>query len=131
MWAGDDDVPIIYPGSTERTSFAERDEPKGFFELALSPDELGRWRVIVQRFIELGITPGVHPRSLRDYLHERIAILDENAIVRLKPQGQVGAAIRSSLTATFLRSVFPRSMSVQVSAGLYNQPQDIVERAQD
>jgi DNA repair exonuclease SbcCD nuclease subunit len=133
-----DDVPIVYPGSVERTSFAEKDEPKGFFELVPSPDERGRWRVTVQRFIELptrpmvdlGITPGVHPRSLRDYLHERIATLDENAIVRLKPQGRRDETVRSSLTAPFLRSVFPQSMSVQLSVGLYDQPQDAGERAE-
>ena len=137
--AGNDDVPIIYPGSVERTSFAEKDEPKGFFELMLSPDERGRWQVNTQKFIELptrpmvdlGIRPGIHAGSLRAYLHERIATLDENAIVRLKPLGQLDAAIRSKLTASFLRSVFPWSMSVQISVGLYHHPQDGVAHAEE
>ena len=136
---GNDDVPIFYPGSVERTSFAEKDEPKGFFELMLSPDEHGRWRVNVQKFIELptrpmvdlGIRPGIGAWSLRAYLRERIATLDDNAIVRLKPVGQLDAAIRSKLTAPFLRSVFPPSMSVQVSAGLYPQRPGVVGHAEE
>ena len=125
-------VPIFYPGSVERTSFAEKDEPKGFFELVLTSDEGGRCRVKVQNFIELPtrpmvdlrIGPGVSTAGLRAYLREQIATFDENAIVRLKPLEELDAAGRDKLTAPFLRSVFPRSMSVQVSAEVYRKRHD-------
>jgi DNA repair exonuclease SbcCD nuclease subunit len=132
-------VPIFYPGSVERTSFAEKDESKGFLELVLTPDEAGRWRVRVQNFIQLPTRPmvdlrigqGVSAAGLGAYLREQIATFDDNAIVRLKPLGKLDAAVRDKLTASFLRSVFPRSMSVQVSAEIYRERGDRVGHTEE
>jgi exonuclease SbcD len=38
-------APVLYAGSTERTSFAERDETKGFVRLDVEPDGSGRGRL--------------------------------------------------------------------------------------
>jgi len=35
--------PVIYPGSIERTSFAEQDERKGFYDITLVKDSKGQW----------------------------------------------------------------------------------------
>lgn len=45
-------APFFYPGSTARTSSAERNEPKGFLTIDLAPDD-ARGRVVSWRFHEL------------------------------------------------------------------------------
>lgn len=45
-------VPVLYPGSVERTSFAERFEPKGYLLVELVIDAPARWR-----FVELPARP--------------------------------------------------------------------------
>jgi DNA repair exonuclease SbcCD nuclease subunit len=115
---------VIYPGSTERTSFAEKDEPKGFFEVVAGPDEPGGWsarrtnfhELPTRQMVDLEIDPGVDVLGLRLYLEERIAPLDPNSVVRLNCAPDVDVAVLSRLTAPFLRSVFPASMNVQHNA---------------
>ena len=93
----------------------------------------------VQNFIELPtrpmvdlwVGPGVSAGGLRAYLREQIATFDENAIARLKPLGELDRAVRDKLTASFLRSVFPRSMSVQVSAEIYRKRGDRVGHTEE
>jgi len=48
--------PVLYPGSVERTSSAERHEPKGYITLELAPDRAGG-RLVSHRFIELPTGP--------------------------------------------------------------------------
>ena len=35
LWGRPIKIPILYPGSIERTSFAEKDEPKGYLKVEL------------------------------------------------------------------------------------------------
>ena len=56
-------APVFYPGSTERTSNAERGEAKGFLTLELEPDSLGRGRVAAWKFHEL--QPALSARMIR------------------------------------------------------------------
>ena len=123
------ELSIIYPGSIERTSFAEKDEPKGFFEIKLACDETGTWGVHEANFLELparpmvdiDIDPHIPPAGLGAYLRGRIADLDKNAIVRLRCAGGLEGSVRAELTASSLRSVFPRSMNVQLASELYRE----------
>jgi DNA repair exonuclease SbcCD nuclease subunit len=121
--------PVIYPGSTERTSFAERHEPKGFFEIELRLDDAGKWGVGRHEFHELPARPmvdleidsSVPFRDLRGYLANRATDLNEDTVVRLNCRGPLAPGVAAQLTARFLRSVFPYSMNVQVSMDIYKQ----------
>lgn len=38
-------IPIIYPGSIERTSFQEMDEEKGFYEIIFTERSDSKWKM--------------------------------------------------------------------------------------
>ncbi|MBI4317016.1 MAG: DNA repair exonuclease [Chloroflexi bacterium] len=124
------ETPVIYPGSIERTSFAEKEEPKGFFEITLAADEAGEWHLQRADFHELPSRPMVDleidaasmQSALKTYLIERIASLDENAIVRLRCKGSPAESVGKLLTASFLRTVFPHTMNVQLAAEFFRFP---------
>tara|TARA_B100000315_G_scaffold259951_1_gene318294 strand:- start:1110 stop:2180 length:1071 start_codon:yes stop_codon:yes gene_type:complete len=120
---GRDALQVIYPGSTERTSFAEKDELKGFFDIRIDHGPAGTGWVTELQFQELPARPmvdleigaEVQASGLRSYLLDRIAKLDRNAVVRLGWTSQLDRATGAMLTAPFLRSVFQSSMSFQMS----------------
>ncbi len=112
---------VIYPGSTQPTSFAEKNEVKGFFEIEIVRHPRTGW--------QLGQTI-FHPlptRAMQDIvldsrdsssvvaakLQSRLAEFDEDAIVRLKWKGPANAETAAVLTAPFLRSIAPKSMNFQ------------------
>ncbi|GMR21747.1 MAG: hypothetical protein BMS9Abin37_0062 [Acidobacteriota bacterium] len=109
-------APVLYPGSVERTSFAEKDERKGYLTFALERSGVLRgWR-----FHELPARPMVEielgPRELaRDdlevRLRRRLDMLPPDAIVALKIDG----AIPGILGAASLRALAPSSMNVNLS----------------
>ena len=113
-------APVLYAGSTERTSFAERDEEKGYLLLELDTAGRVRWRMVplptrpmVNVTVSMG--PNLHAR-----LRRRLAGLPPDAIVRLEPQGPVPPSARSILGGPGLRAVAPAGMNVSV-AGVYGQ----------
>lgn len=50
-------IPVVYPGSIERTSFAEEGEPKGFFEITIAAAQTARWGVRQLTFLDLPTQP--------------------------------------------------------------------------
>ena len=50
-------MPVVYPGSVERTSFAERQEPKGYFDLEISRSATGRRGPMKIEFVPLPTRP--------------------------------------------------------------------------
>jgi DNA repair exonuclease SbcCD nuclease subunit len=120
--------PIIYPGSIERTSFAEKDELKGFCEISFAPSPTGAWGIKMLRFkdlparpmVDIEIDPDVGTEGLIDYLLSQIAGIHKDSIIRLGSKGQLSEEIRGRLTAKFLRSVFPLSMNVELRNNLFN-----------
>jgi DNA repair protein SbcD/Mre11 len=111
-------APVFYPGSTERTSFAEKDEQKGYLILNLPVEGEER---IHHQFVPLPSRPmidlpvsglGLSPDLVKETLMRQIADLDENAIVRIRIQdGDVNALIRT-MNDRWLRSVSPKTMNI-------------------
>ena len=134
---GNGPLPVVYAGSVERTSFAEKDEPKGFYEIELAPDEAGRWRARAIDFLELPTRPMVDlligPRGdsfrLQDHLRRQVEGLDVNSIVRLRCTTEPDQSILARLTAPVLRSVFPKSMNVQLGIEFRSEEQRGYRRA--
>ena len=117
-------APVLYPGSIERTSFAERREPKGYMTLEVQPGDDGgrlrRWR-----FHELPTRPmmdleidgeGLDASRLTLRLRRSLASLDPDAVVRLTVRGALEPRAREALRASSLRSLAPSTMTVAVTS---------------
>jgi DNA repair exonuclease SbcCD nuclease subunit len=119
-------APVLYPGSIERTSFAERREPKGFMTLKLAAAANGG-RLVDWRFARLPARPmidlEVDGRELdRDQLTERLrrrlSEIPEDAVVRLSVSGPLYPDAADLLSAERLRSLAPATMSLGLTRPL-------------
>ena len=132
-------APVVYPGSVERTAFAEIGEEKGFFVLDFSPGPDGG-RLSGHRFVRLPARPmevveilreavknnGEMVRSLpkspgtwtAEELRERIGAAvtaaPDDAVLRLRIHGAVPPEARISVSAARLREMAPPEMNLEV-----------------
>jgi exonuclease SbcD len=119
--------PVIYPGSTERTSFAEKDEQKGFYEIELSSAAGEDWTISHLTFIELAARPmedlilgrKITPETLESTIRSQAAQLDPNAILRIKGGAGLDPDIKALVTSRLLRQVLPDSMNFQFSSDFH------------
>lgn len=119
---------VYYSGSTERTSFAERNEEKGYSILTIAKEHDRR---IFHRFIRLPTRPmidlvldsrGLSIAEVRERLIRRIASLDENAIVRIRSEEENAPALVHAFNDRWLRATAPKSMNI--SWGFYRRRTD-------
>ncbi|MCZ6666847.1 MAG: DNA repair exonuclease [Gammaproteobacteria bacterium] len=115
---------VIFPGSTERTSFAEEREEKGFLELVFARcGNEGRWSLRENRFRVLDTRPmhtldidgGWSSALLAAYVVSGCAELDRDAIVRLRWSSPPSPDQTQWLTGERVRALVPATMNVQLS----------------
>ena len=86
-------TPVYYPGSIERTSFAEKDEKKGYFMFELASDKDSGLSINCEEFVKLPARPMIK--------------------VNISPQGmdkkKLQAYINKSLKSLSPQSSFPQS----------------------
>ncbi|MBT3421701.1 MAG: metallophosphoesterase [Bacteroidetes bacterium] len=108
-------LPIIYAGSVERTSFAEKEEIKGFYVLEFDEKKQNR------NFVPLNTRPMVDisiPENLNsaidlvNYLLDESKSLDSRSILKIKCTNE---EIRKLLTPKLLDEVFKPSIITQIS----------------
>jgi exonuclease SbcD len=122
-------TPILYPGSIERTSFAEKDEPKGYLKVELREnrkmnkegmDKTGQidlsWEFIklpARPMVRVDIpTHGLSRDALKDLIHQTLKELDSDSVVKLYMEGQVHEDALSVLRAESLRALSPSRMNI-------------------
>jgi DNA repair exonuclease SbcCD nuclease subunit len=122
-------APVLYPGSIERTSFAEKDEPKGYLRVRIGTRGPVRGRLLGWSFHELPARPmvqldldgddlreaglqGLEPQA---WLREKLSGLDPEGVVRFRVRGEVPSEWRGLLSAPSLRKLAPETMNVEVS----------------
>jgi len=114
-------APVFYPGSTERTSFAEREEEKGYLLLnvELSGQDCGLLsqvsftRLPARPMVSLTVAPEAPDSgSLRELLRRRLQPLDPDAVVRVQLRGSHAKWARDTLSAALLRELAPPSMNI-------------------
>ncbi len=117
-------VPILYPGSIERTSFAEKDESKGYLILEINPSDssgrfLSHWHfheLLTRPMIKVNINvTGLDPYGLRCLLKKSLCKLDPNSIVRIEIQGKFEERFLPVLRAAELRTICPKEMNVSLN----------------
>jgi DNA repair exonuclease SbcCD nuclease subunit len=111
--------PVLYAGSTERTSFAERHEPKGFLVLEVSPSGDGgratwEFRDLEARpMVDVSLDP--REEDLEARLEAALLPLDPRSIVRVSLTADPPAHVLPLFSAASLRAAAPRSMTVSVA----------------
>jgi exonuclease SbcD len=118
-------APVIYPGSIERTSFAERNEEKGYVILSAGLASRERGCQVDVSFMSLPTRPMVTlvleaadpcTTSLTDRLRRRLSTLDPNSVVRVQIRGAHAKEVRESLSAAILRELAPPSMNISLAS---------------
>lgn len=109
-------TPVIYPGSIERTAFAEKDEEKGFYEI-----DINSKKEFTCQFIGLKTRPMVDiflekerytKKLLRDEILRKIKEIHPDSIIRFKMKNQANLPL---LNVRFLDETIPQTMNYQVS----------------
>ncbi len=113
-------APIFYPGSIERTSFAEKNERKGYLILEFGGDgsdgRLRKWRfsdLPARPMIQLELNPsGKTGPEVASWVQTRIDSLPADSIVKLKVFGEASPDAREVLRAASLRALAPPTMNI-------------------
>ena len=109
-------TPVIYPGSIERTAFAEKDEEKGFYEI-----DIHTQREISYRFIKLNTRPMIDVllenesytfNSLKNEILLFINEIHPDSIIRFKMKNNVNLPL---LNVKLLDDIIPSTMNYQIS----------------
>ena len=117
-------APVLYAGSIERTSFAERKEKKGFYFLTIKPDGTKAGRLESCTFAGLPARPmhdikinvsGLGTTQIRSKLIEALSGLDTQSIVRVRTTGNISDESRTVLNAQSLRSLAPSTMNIDLA----------------
>lgn len=106
---------VIYPGSVEKTAFAEKNEIKGFYQITID-DNLS----IEFNFIPLPARPmediylsemSYTNNSLKREIVEKVSILSPDSIIRFKLKNSENLNL---LNVKFLDEIIPWSMNYQI-----------------
>ena len=115
--------PVLYPGSIDRTSFAEKYERKGFMRLEIQSSSSGERPVLRWKFEELPSRPmiNVHisanalgPNELRDRINKTLMSCDPDGVIRIHIQGKVEEEALHVLLASSLRAIASPRMNVSI-----------------
>jgi len=113
-------TPIFYPGSIERTSFAEKNEKKGYLILEFESDGseggLKKWEFVklpVRPMIQLELNPsGKTGIEVASWIKTRIESLPADSIVKLKVFDEASPGAMEVLRAASLRALAPPTMNI-------------------
>jgi exonuclease SbcD len=123
-------APVIYPGAIERTSFAERDEQKGYIVVNIKLHQEGESQSVETRFVPLPTRPMVSlvlepplvgKEALGTWLRAQIAALDPDSVVRVLVEGPGSEEALELMSAAYLRELAPLSMNISLAA-MRNMP---------
>jgi DNA repair exonuclease SbcCD nuclease subunit len=117
-------APVVYPGSVERTSFAERDEAKHFVIVQVAGSGASGGELVDIDFMPLPARPmvnlvikpeGMDEAKMSGHLRKRFSELDPDSVVRVQVEGDVPDSCRKVLSAPYLRNLAPPSMNVSMA----------------
>ena len=129
-------APVFYPGSIERTSFAEMDETKGFMVVRIAESE-GDCDVRSE-FRQLAARPmirqelrahGMSMRAVESGIRAIIATSPSDAVLSIHVDGLPAEAPWPALSSARLRAFIPETMNVEIRpTGGFARPTRAIER---
>jgi DNA repair exonuclease SbcCD nuclease subunit len=114
-------VPVVYSGSIERTSFAERFEEKYFVTMRITCEgnrfshEIEYHQLPTRPMVKMEIP--IEDRNLNQVsllIRERLSLVNPDAIVRINLTGKDGQGYLEGMTAPHLRDLSPESMNISL-----------------
>jgi len=117
-------VPVFYPGSTERTSFAEKNERKGYLILEFETENptaeaLRRWtfhELPARPMIQLGLhAVGMRGTEIQAWVQSRLLEIPQDSIVKLKVHGKISESAMAVFSAPSLRALAPETMNISAT----------------
>lgn len=122
-------TPVYYPGSIERTSFAEKDEKKGYYIFEFAADKEHGLSVRKGEFVALPARPmvkvpispqGMDEQKFTAYIHKSLQSLSPQSVVKLDIQGAIPESCLPVLRASSLRALAPKEMNISVRLEQFN-----------
>lgn len=103
-------IPIIYPGSTNRVSFAEKNETKGYYLITISNTSnqkiMTKFNAISSRpMIDIYIENQENLEKTIDYLVDKLSKVEERSIIRVEAEN---SEYISKIKYSFLTSLAPK-----------------------
>jgi len=125
---GDRPLPVIYPGSIERTSFAEADETKGYCRLVFDPSSGGDWALNRSEFVPLptrpmltvDLTTQLAPAGVAGFLADVAREAPPDAILRFTCSETVSPATRRAFGSVRVANCLPPGLSFQFGSGFFD-----------
>ena len=111
-------TPVLYAGSIERTSFAEKDEMKGYMIIELGDNTNFHWQ-----FHELPASPMVSLEidvtnmagsMFTSWLGGKIKSIPPDSIVRIKIHGKLSDEMLQIIKVESLRAFVPDTMNIDI-----------------
>jgi DNA repair exonuclease SbcCD nuclease subunit len=122
-------APVIYPGSVERTSFAERAEEKGYAIITVglgggkAPAQVSFEPLPARPMVSLVLEAAAPNReAVVRQLASKLRELDPDSVVRVQLRGPGAAESLQSLSAACLRDLAPPTMNVALAPAPFNLP---------
>jgi DNA repair exonuclease SbcCD nuclease subunit len=123
-------APVIYPGSVERTSFAERLEEKGYVIVSIklnkrTPEDSPRISFIplpARPMVSLVLEPTITELPvLGEKIKHTLRKLAPDSVVRIVLQGPKEEEARKVLSAAYVRQLAPKTMNVSLASERYRR----------
>lgn len=118
-------APVIYPGSIERTSVAERFEEKSFKLIKLSWEngkliqKLETIPLPARPMVKVTVPVGDYPPDqVLVHIQSQLSLLKPDAVVRVELTGRRADQVQRSISASRLRSCGPGSMNISFGFNL-------------
>ena len=117
-------APVFYPGSIERTSFAEKHEPKGYLIIEIETKGSAAGTVTDWTFHQLPARPMIqlnldaeemNRSQVISWIRSRLEEIPDDSVVKLNVHGKIPSETLGVFSAPFLRSLAPATMNIDAS----------------
>ena len=112
-------VPIVYPGSIERTSFVEREEKKGYYIIEINSRQPVKFifNELPERpmhLLEID-TSEISDEQVNNIIYAQVKNLEKDSIIRIRLSDSDKDRNYKNITAEYLRSLVPETINISLS----------------